>query len=150
MTFSDKVKTFSQYRISLCRTALLLSGGQPLPLPFGKLFHQGLQLLVILYRLAHTVFPSFRHVQLTRLALLALHQIEGDMGLTARAATAGFSTRQTPDRERSAKQLAGVSQLGYARAAAAFRRGDTCPAQGELLSYIEHIYKNLKDVKPKN
>lgn len=150
MTFSDKVKTFSQYRISLCRTPLLLSVAQTLPLQFGKLFHQGLQLLVILYRLADTVFPSFRHVQLKRLAFVALYQIEGDMGLTARAATGGFSTRQTPDRERSPKQLAAMSQLGYARAAAAFRRWDTCSAQGELLSYIESIYQNLKDVKPKN
>ena len=108
ITFSDKAKTFSQYRLSLLRTGFFLPAPQTSPLPLRELFHQPLQFLVILNRPTHPLFPLFGNVELTRLTIMALNQIKGDVRLSTRAAAALLATRLVSHREGPSQQPAGV------------------------------------------
>ena len=76
MTFSDKAKTFSQYRLSRRRTGLFLPARQPPPLQLRELFQKSLQFLIILNRSIDPLFPLFGNVELTRLTVMALDQIK--------------------------------------------------------------------------
>src|SRR5262245_6763144 len=122
MTFSDKAKTFSQYRLSLLRTGFFLPVRQTSPLPLRELFHQRLQFLVILNGPTHPLFPLFGNVELTRLTVMALDQIKGDMRLSTRAAAALLATRLVSHREGPSQQPAAMRQLGGPRTAPAFGR----------------------------
>ena len=58
MTFSDKAKTFSQYRLSRRRTGLFLPARQPPPLQLRELFQKSLQFLIILNRSIAPALPT--------------------------------------------------------------------------------------------
>lgn len=75
MTFSDKAKIFSQYRLNLRRTALFLPAHQAPPFQLRELFQKSLQFLVILHCPTNPLFPLFRNVELSRLTVMALYQI---------------------------------------------------------------------------
>lgn len=120
ITFSDKPKTFSQYRRSLLRTVLFLPAHQPPPLQLRELLQKSLQFLVILNGSANPLFPLFRNAQLARLAVMALYQIERDVKLPTTTAATFFAALAASHRKRSAKQLAGMSNLSNARTSPTF------------------------------
>src|SRR5262245_8843482 len=149
MTFSDKAKTFSQYRLSLLRTGFFLPVRQTSPLPLRELFHQRLQFLVILNGPTHPLFPLFGNVELTRLTVMALDQIKGDMRLPTSAAAARLATRLVSHRERPSQKPAGVRQLGGTRTAPALGRSKSGSGKAGWHSCILSIYKNCTLVKKK-
>ncbi len=80
---------------------LVLSLLEKLPFLLRKILNQSLQLLIIANRLSDSGLEVLRDVELTSLALLALHQVHTRMGLALGATTAWLSTFDLPDRQRA-------------------------------------------------
>src|SRR6266542_3287610 len=97
----------------------VLSLFEQFPFLLRQLFHQSLQLLIVVYRLTHARFQLLGNIELAQFALLTLHQIKRNMRLTSRAATSLLATGHVSHRKRAAQQPTLVHQLRDARAAAA-------------------------------
>src|ERR1035441_9637851 len=86
------------------------------PFQFGNFFEEALEFLVIVHRLSDAGFPWLGNAELSRLATVALDQIQGGVQLAAGAVTGSLAALASAHRQGSAQQPVVVSQLGEANA----------------------------------
>ena len=101
----------------------LLSLAESGPLPFGNFLAEPLHLLIAVDRLANTILPWFGNVELARLSLVALDQIEGAVELAARTTAIRFPAAEAAGRQRPAHPALGMSNLSDPGAAPALGIG---------------------------
>ena len=94
---------------SACR---LLVCADAFPFELGDFFDEALHFLVIVHRLADTVYPGFGDAGLSRFAIMALSQIQRGVRFSVGATAVGLATLARTDRQSSPQEPAIMGQLG--------------------------------------
>ena len=89
----------------------LLVFADALPFHFGDFFDEALHFLVIVHRVADTVYPGFGNADLSRFAVMALNQIQRGVRFAAGATAVGLATFARTDRQGSPQEPAIMGQL---------------------------------------